>query len=42
MKSFPKIPDPEELPTYFLPPENRGFRQALILFLNISNIVSYL
>uniref|UniRef100_A0A8B9RSX9 Tetratricopeptide repeat protein 17 n=1 Tax=Accipiter nisus TaxID=211598 RepID=A0A8B9RSX9_9AVES len=30
MKSFPKIPDPEELPTYFLPPENRGFRQVLI------------
>uniref|UniRef100_A0A8C3JWQ2 Tetratricopeptide repeat protein 17 n=1 Tax=Calidris pygmaea TaxID=425635 RepID=A0A8C3JWQ2_9CHAR len=29
MKSFPKIPDPEELPTYFLPPENRGFRQTL-------------
>uniref|UniRef100_A0A8C9EQQ6 Tetratricopeptide repeat domain 17 n=1 Tax=Pavo cristatus TaxID=9049 RepID=A0A8C9EQQ6_PAVCR len=28
MKSFPKIPDPEELPTYFLPPENRGFRQV--------------
>ncbi|NWI22763.1 TTC17 protein, partial [Sula dactylatra] len=30
MKSFPKIPDPEKLPTYFLPPENRGFRQVLI------------
>lgn len=29
MKSFPRIPDPEELPTYFLPPENRGFRQVL-------------
>ncbi|NWW48988.1 TTC17 protein, partial [Pedionomus torquatus] len=28
MKSFPRIPDPEELPTYFLPPENRGFRQV--------------
>ncbi|NXN08972.1 TTC17 protein, partial [Indicator maculatus] len=28
MKSYPKIPDPEELPTYFLPPENRGFRQV--------------
>ncbi|KFV85380.1 Tetratricopeptide repeat protein 17, partial [Struthio camelus australis] len=28
MKSFPKIPDPEELPTYFLPPENKGFRQV--------------
>ncbi|XP_069077910.1 tetratricopeptide repeat protein 17 [Pleurodeles waltl] len=23
-KSFPSIPSPEELPTYFLPPENRG------------------
>uniref|UniRef100_A0A8C5ULL4 Tetratricopeptide repeat protein 17 n=1 Tax=Malurus cyaneus samueli TaxID=2593467 RepID=A0A8C5ULL4_9PASS len=31
MKSFPKIPDAEELPTYFLPPENRGFRQVLII-----------
>ncbi|XP_042730815.1 tetratricopeptide repeat protein 17 [Lagopus leucura] len=31
MKSFPKIPDPEELPTYFLPPENRGFRVQSIL-----------
>ncbi|XP_056203768.1 tetratricopeptide repeat protein 17 isoform X2 [Falco biarmicus] len=31
MKSFPKIPDPEELPTYFLPPENRGFRIQPIL-----------
>lgn len=31
MKSLPKIPDPEELPSYFLPPENRGFRQVLIL-----------
>uniref|UniRef100_A0A8C6ZI28 Tetratricopeptide repeat protein 17 n=1 Tax=Nothoprocta perdicaria TaxID=30464 RepID=A0A8C6ZI28_NOTPE len=30
MKSFPKIPDPEELPTYFLPPENRGFRQHFL------------
>ncbi|NXH21893.1 TTC17 protein, partial [Bucco capensis] len=26
MESFPTIPEPEELPTYFLPPENRGFR----------------
>ncbi|XP_053922628.1 tetratricopeptide repeat protein 17 isoform X1 [Cuculus canorus] len=31
MKSFPKIPDPEELPTYFLPPENRGFRIQPVL-----------
>ncbi|XP_066043978.1 tetratricopeptide repeat protein 17 [Chamaea fasciata] len=31
MKSFPKIPDSEELPTYFLPPENRGFRIPPIL-----------
>uniref|UniRef100_A0A8C3GCV0 Tetratricopeptide repeat domain 17 n=1 Tax=Cairina moschata TaxID=8855 RepID=A0A8C3GCV0_CAIMO len=31
MKSFPKIPDPEELPSYFLPPENRGFRVQSIL-----------
>ncbi|XP_054017394.1 tetratricopeptide repeat protein 17 [Dryobates pubescens] len=31
MKSYPKIPDPEELPTYFLPPENRGFRVHPIL-----------
>ncbi|XP_021257022.1 tetratricopeptide repeat protein 17 isoform X2 [Numida meleagris] len=31
MKSFPKIPDPEELPTYFLPPENRGFRVQSML-----------
>uniref|UniRef100_A0A8D2N7Q0 Tetratricopeptide repeat domain 17 n=1 Tax=Zonotrichia albicollis TaxID=44394 RepID=A0A8D2N7Q0_ZONAL len=31
MKSFPRIPDPEELPTYFLPPENRGFRIQPIL-----------
>nr|XP_010305968.1 PREDICTED: tetratricopeptide repeat protein 17 [Balearica regulorum gibbericeps] len=31
MKSFPKIPDPEQLPTYFLPPENRGFRVQPIL-----------
>ncbi|NXG52378.1 TTC17 protein, partial [Psilopogon haemacephalus] len=29
VKSYPKIPHPEELPTYFLPPENRGFRQVL-------------
>ncbi|KFP73578.1 Tetratricopeptide repeat protein 17, partial [Acanthisitta chloris] len=29
IQSFPKIPDPEELPTYFLPPENRGFRQVV-------------
>ncbi|KYO21816.1 tetratricopeptide repeat protein 17 [Alligator mississippiensis] len=26
VKSFPTIPDPEELPTYFLPPENKGLR----------------
>ncbi|KFV13218.1 Tetratricopeptide repeat protein 17, partial [Tauraco erythrolophus] len=39
MKSFPKIPDPEELPTYFLPPENRGFRQVLI-FKNVQPILS--
>uniref|UniRef100_A0A8C4Y6U0 Tetratricopeptide repeat domain 17 n=1 Tax=Gopherus evgoodei TaxID=1825980 RepID=A0A8C4Y6U0_9SAUR len=25
VKSFPTIPNPEELPTYFLPPENREF-----------------
>uniref|UniRef100_A0A8C5UG71 Tetratricopeptide repeat protein 17 n=1 Tax=Malurus cyaneus samueli TaxID=2593467 RepID=A0A8C5UG71_9PASS len=31
MKSFPKIPDAEELPTYFLPPENRGFRIQPVL-----------
>ncbi|KFQ16435.1 Tetratricopeptide repeat protein 17, partial [Leptosomus discolor] len=35
MKSFPKIPDPEELPTYFLPPENRGFRQVVQPILSI-------
>ncbi|EOB06262.1 Tetratricopeptide repeat protein 17, partial [Anas platyrhynchos] len=34
MKSFPKIPDPEELPSYFLPPENRGFRQVVQSILN--------
>ncbi|KAM9147825.1 tetratricopeptide repeat protein 17 isoform 3-T3 [Pangshura tecta] len=31
VKSFPTIPNPEELPTYFLPPENRGFRVHSIL-----------
>ncbi|CAM5121389.1 unnamed protein product [Eretmochelys imbricata] len=31
VKSFPTIPNPEELPTYFLPPENRGFGVQSIL-----------
>uniref|UniRef100_A0A8C4Y6W2 Tetratricopeptide repeat domain 17 n=1 Tax=Gopherus evgoodei TaxID=1825980 RepID=A0A8C4Y6W2_9SAUR len=31
VKSFPTIPNPEELPTYFLPPENREFRVHSIL-----------
>ncbi|KGL84731.1 Tetratricopeptide repeat protein 17, partial [Tinamus guttatus] len=35
MRSFPKIPDPEELPTYFLPPENRGFRQVAHSILSV-------
>ncbi|NXN99838.1 TTC17 protein, partial [Rhinopomastus cyanomelas] len=41
MKSFPRIPDPEELPTYFLPPENRGFRQVLILRRDHDNTVGH-
>ncbi|RXN00636.1 Apoptosis inhibitor 5 [Acipenser ruthenus] len=29
---FPSIPTPEELPTYFLPPENRGLGVQALLF----------
>lgn len=29
-ESYPRVPAGGELPTYFLPPENKGLRQVLM------------